>query len=227
MEDLQTLLGPSRLLNFAEVLVAFFVCFLLSSVITAVYRVTHHGLSYSRLFVQAMQLGSITSCMMIMVIGNNLARGLGILGALAIIRFRTPVRDPRDMVFLFVSLAIGIGCGARVFSVAAVGALFFSAVAWYLHKAPFSARSEFEGLLRLLLPPDSNSHEEIQKIFAKHLNSATLIAVREAAQGDLLEYSYQARLIDANSQHVLMEEIQALPDVEEPSLLMQRSTVEI
>jgi uncharacterized membrane protein YhiD involved in acid resistance len=227
MEDLQTLLGPNRLLNLSEVLVAFFAVFVLTSIITTVYRMTHHGLSYSRVFVQAMMLASITSSMMIMVIGNNLARGLGILGALAIIRFRTPVRDPRDMVFLFCCLAVGIGCGARVFAVATMGALFFSAVALYLHWAPFSAKSEFEGLLRFLLPPHSKSHKEVQAIFSNHLSSATLIAVREAAQGDLLEYSYQTRMLRADSQQMLMEAIQALPDVAEPSLLMQRSTVEI
>lgn len=227
MESLQTLLGPNRLLNFTEVLVAFSMVFVLTSIITTVYRVTHQGFSYSRIFVQAMLLGSITSCLMIMVIGNNLARGLGILGALAIIRFRTPVRDPRDMVFLFCSLAVGIGCGARVFAVATVGALFFSAIALYLHWAPFSARSEFEGLLRFLLPPDSESHEKLKRIFANHLRSATLIAIREAAQGDLLEYSYQAQLVRADSQQELMEEIRKLPDIEEPNLLMQRSSVEI
>jgi uncharacterized membrane protein YhiD involved in acid resistance len=227
MEDLQTLLGPNRLLNLSEVLVAFFTVFVLTSIITTVYRMTHHGLSYSRVFVQAMMLASITSSMMIMVIGNNLARGLGILGALAIIRFRTPVRDPRDMVFLFCCLAVGIGCGARVFAVATIGALFFSAVALYLHWAPFSAKSEFEGLLRFLLPPNSESHKKVQAIFSDHLSSATLIAVREAAQGDLLEYSYQTRMLRADSQQMLMQAIQSLPDVVEPSLLMQRSTVEI
>lgn len=227
MEDLQTLLGPNRLLNLSEVLVAFTMVFVLSSIITTVYRMTHHGLSYSRVFVQAMVLSSITSCMMIMVIGNNLARGLGILGALAIIRFRTPVRDPRDMVFLFCCLAVGIGCGARVFAVASMGALFFSAVALYLHWAPFSAKSEFEGLLRFLLPADSTSHEKLRAIFEEHLGSATLVAVREAAQGDLLEYSYQTRMLYADSQQSLMGAIHQLPDVKDPSLLMQRSTVEI
>ena len=227
MESLQHLLGPNRLLNLTEVLVAFSFVFVLSSILTAVYRMTHQGFSYSRVFVQAMMLGSITSCLMIMVIGNNLARGLGILGALAIIRFRTPVRDPRDMVFLFCCLAVGIGCGARVFAVASVGAIFFSITAIYLHWAPFSSRSEFEGLLRFLLPPDSKSHEKLKSIFETHLKSATLIAVREATQGDLLEYSYQARLVRANSQQHLMEEIRKLPDIEEPNLLMQRSSVEI
>lgn len=227
MESLQTLLGPNRLLNVTEVLVAFAVAFVLVSIITTVYRMTHQGFSYSRLFVHAMMLGSITACLMIMVIGNNLARGLGILGALAIIRFRTPVRDPRDMVFLFCCLAVGIGCGARVFAVATVGALFFCATALYLHWAPFSARSEFEGLLRFLLPPDSESHGRLRAIFDSHLKSATLVAVREASQGDLLEYSYQANLLHADSQQAFMEEIRSLPDIEEPSLLMQRSTVEI
>ncbi len=227
MENLQLLLGPNRLLNLTEVLVAFSFVFILSSVVTTVYRMTHHGFSYSRVFVQAMLLASITSCMMIMVIGNNLARGLGILGALAIIRFRTPVRDPRDMVFLFCCLAVGIGCGARVFAVATVGALFFCATALYLHWAPFSAKSEFEGLLRFLLPPDSKSHEKLKSIFENHLKSATLIAVREATQGDLLEYSYQTSLAHADSQHLLMDEIRKLPDIEEPNLLMQRSSVEI
>ena len=227
MEDLQVMLGPNQLLNLTEVLVAFFAAFVLSSIITTVYRWTHHGLSYSRVFVQAMVLASITSCMMIMVIGNNLARGLGILGALAIIRFRTPVRDPRDMVFLFCCLAVGIGCGARVFAVATAGALFFSASALYLHWAPFSSKSEFEGLLRFLLPPDSESHQKLQSIFSEHLSSATLVAVREASQGDLLEYSYQTRLLNPDSQKLLMSAILDLPDVEEPTLLMQRSTVEI
>ena len=227
MESLQSLLGPNRLLNLTEVLIAFCFVFVLSSIIALVYRITHQGFSYSRVFVQAMLLGAVTSCLMIMVIGNNLARGLGILGALAIIRFRTPVRDPRDMVFLFCCLAVGIGCGARVFAVASVGALFFSGVALYLHWAPFSARSEFEGLLRFLLPADSKSHDKLKSIFAAHLKSATLVAVREAAQGDLLEYSYQTQLVRANSQQYLMEEIRQLPDIEEPNLLMQRSTVEI
>ncbi len=227
MEDLQALLGPNRLLNFSEVIVAFSFAFVLSSIITTVYRLTHQGLSYSRIFMHAMLLGSITSCMMIMVIGNNLARGLGILGALAIIRFRTPVRDPRDMIFLFCCLAVGIGCGARVFEVATVGAIFFSGVALYLHWAPFSAKSEFEGLLRFLLPPDSESHDQLRRIFEAHLSSATLVAVREAAQGDLLEYSYQTRMLRSDSQQRLMDAIQQLPDVREPSILMQRSTVEI
>ena len=59
-------------------------------------------------FVHTMILGSMIVSMLIMAIGNNLARGLGILGTLAVIRFRTPIRDPRDMMFLFACLGIGI-----------------------------------------------------------------------------------------------------------------------
>lgn len=227
ISDLQALFGATRLMNLSEVLLALCATFLLSSMITTVYRWTHHGLAYSRTFLHAMILGSLTSSIMIMVIGNNLARGLGILGALAIIRFRTPVRDPRDMVFLFCSLATGIGCGARVFSVAVAGALFFCATAIYLHFAPFSSKAPYEGLLRFLLPTDSDSHPLLQKIFSKYTSAVTLVSVREAVQGGFLEYAYQTTLLDSDQQHAMMDDLLAIEDIEEPSILMQRSTVEL
>jgi len=227
ISDLQALFSSTRLMNISEVLLALCATFLLSSMLTTVYRWTHHGLAYSRTFMHAMVLGSITSSIMIMVIGNNLARGLGILGALAIIRFRTPVRDPRDMVFLFCSLATGIGCGARVFSVSVAGALFFCATALYLHWAPFSSKAPYEGLLRFLLPADSDAHPRLQEIFSKYTSAVTLVSVREAVQGGFLEYAYQTTLLHSDQQHAMMNDLSAIEDIEEPSILMQRSTVEL
>jgi len=227
ISDLQALFGSTRLMNLSEIVLALCATFLLASMLSTVYRWTHHGLAYSRTFLHAMVLGSLTSSIMIMVIGNNLARGLGILGALAIIRFRTPVRDPRDMVFLFCALATGIGCGARVFSVSVAGALFFCATALYLHWAPFSSKAPFEGLLRFMLPADSDAHHRLQEVFSKHTRAATLISVREAVQGGYLEYAYQTTLLDSDRHPAMMEDLLKIEGIEEPSILMQRSTVEL
>ena len=201
MESMQHLLGPTRLLNVTEVLVAFSFVFVLSTIISTVYRMTHHGFSYSRVFVQAMLLASITSCLMIMVIGNNLARGLGILGALAIIRFRTPVRDPtRHGVFVLLPRRRHWLWSAGVLPSPRLVRCFSAPRRSTCTGRRFPRRASFEGLLRFLLPPDSKSHEQLQAIFERHLKSATLIAVREAAQGDMLEYSLSsAELLHANS----------------------------
>jgi hypothetical protein len=123
MEDMMMIFGPMQVLDWKQILCAMLVSFLLCSMLTAVYRWTFQGLSYSRGFMHTLILGGIIVCMLIMAIGNNLARGLGILGTLAIIRFRTPVRDPRDMIFLFACLGMGIACGAGVYAVAVIGTL--------------------------------------------------------------------------------------------------------
>lgn len=218
---------PARAIGLPHVICCILVSFILSVALSTVYRWTYQGLSYSRAFVHTQVLGSVAACIMIMAIGNNLARGLGILGTLAIIRFRTPVRDPRDIIFLFASFAIGIASGAAVFSVAIAGTFMFCLVALYLHWSPFASRREYEGLLRFLLPPPSPSAEKLKDIFARFCSSSVLVAMREAVQGETIEYAYQVRLQDPSFQTDLLDALRKLPDIEEVSLLMQRSTVEI
>ena len=227
MDEFLQVFGPARILGLEQIVLSALVAFILSSTIAAVYRWTYYGLSYSRSFVHTQILGSLVTCILIMAIGNNLARGLGILGTLAIIRFRTPIRDPRDIIYLFACLAIGIATGAAVFSVALVGTVMFCAASLYLHWSPFASRREYEGLLRFMLPPQSESEKKVEEIFKRYCSSSTMIAMREAVQGDVLEYSYQVRLLDPSYQPDLIDALLQLEDASEVSLIMQRSTVEI
>ena len=164
---------------------------------------------------------------MIIAIGNNLARGLGILGALALIRFRTPIRDPRDIIFLFASLATGIAAGAQVLDVAVIGPLFFCAAVLFLHHSPFASRRNFEGLLRFILPKDSSVDELVREVFGRHASSVNLVAMREAVQGEAVEQSYHVRLFDPAGKTDLVADLEAIEEVEDVSMVMQRSTVEI
>ncbi len=227
MDEFFEVFGPARILGGEQILIGILLSFILSLAIAKVYRWTYHGLSYSRSFVHTLVLGAVAACVMIMAIGNNLARGLGILGTLAIVRFRTPIRDPRDIIFLFAAFAIGIASGAAVFSVAIYGTLAFCAVALYLHWSPFASRRAYEGLLRFMLPAQSATQAQLPEVFRLYCESADLVAMREAVQGDTIEYSYQVRLHDPSYQADLLDALNRLPDISEVSLLMQRSTVEI
>lgn len=227
MDEFVTVFGPARILSLQQILTAVLFAFVLCSVFAAVYRWTFQGLSYSRSFVHTMILGGMIVCVLIMAIGNNLARGLGILGTLAIIRFRTPIRDPRDMMFLFASMGTGIACGAHVFGVAIIGTISISAAALLLHISPFASRREYEGLLRFLLPAETTAEDEVRDVLRHCCSSYSLIAMREAAQGDLLEYSYHVRLVDPSYQSDLIDKLHAIDDVSDASLLMQRTTVEM
>ncbi len=227
MDDFLTVFGTARILGVEQILCNILLSFVLSSVLATVYRWTFTGLSYSRSYVHTLVLGGMVVATLIMAIGNNLARGLGILGTLAIIRFRTPIRDPRDMVFLFASFGVAIACGAATYGVAIIGTVMFSLAALLLNWSPFASRREYEGLLRFMIPMASPAEPQVQAVLQECCSAFYLIAMREAVQGDMLEYSYQVRLIDPSYQADLVEKLHAIDEVSDANLLMQRTTVEL
>lgn len=218
----QEVLGPHLIAG------AMILSFLLSMVFAMVYQHTFRGFTYSRSYIHTMVLGSMVTCMLIMAVGNNLARGMGILGTLAIIRFRTPVRDPRDAMFLFACLGVGIACGAGMPVVAALGTLIINAVALALHWIPFASRREYEGLLRFITQTnDSKAEQAFKEILVRYCSSSYLLGMRDAVQGDCVEYSYQIRLIDPAYQRDLIEAFKKAGLFEDVALMMQRTTIEL
>ena len=93
--------------SFKVALFSILLSFVLSSVIALTYQLTSKGSAFSRNFFQAMVLSSVVTCMVIMAVGNNLAAGFGIIGAIAIIRFRMRIDNPRNIIFIFAALSVG------------------------------------------------------------------------------------------------------------------------
>lgn len=88
------------------------------------YRLSHAGSIYSRKFnVSLAALTMITTTVMI-VIGNNIALSLGMVGALSIVRFRTAIKDSRDTIYIFWAIVVGICCGSGDYMVAGIGSAF-------------------------------------------------------------------------------------------------------
>lgn len=227
MDQFMTVFGSAQILTVEQILCSMLLAFVVCSVLAKIYCWTFNGLSYSRSFVHTIIVGGMVVSMLIMAIGNNLARGLGILGTLAIVRFRTPIRDTRDMIFLFASLGLGIACGANVYNVAIVGTLTISGAFLLLHGSPFASRREYEGMLRFALPAKSSSEEDVRDVLRQFCSSCSMIGMREAAQGDLIEYSYHVRLLDPSYQSDLIETLHGVAGLADATLLMQRATVEL
>jgi len=103
----------SNSVTFYTALLSCLAAFALAMVIAKVYERTCSGLSSSRSLTHAMALGSVVTAVLMLAIGDNLARGIGIVGSLAIIRFRTNLRDPRELVFVFAALGTGVAAGVQ------------------------------------------------------------------------------------------------------------------
>ena len=101
--------------------------------ISSVYKITHRGLSYSQSFMLTIVFVTIIVAMVIMVIGNNLARAFALVGALSIIRFRTVVKDTKDTAYIFLALAAGLAAGTSNYFLAFIGSAFIIMVAYVLH----------------------------------------------------------------------------------------------
>ncbi len=226
--DLLSVAGSSQSLSLQHVISALLLSFVLCSVIAKLYQLTFQSLSYSRAFVHTLILGGMITCMVMMSMGDSLARGVGVLGALSLIRFRTVVRDPRDMMFLFAALGLGIACGAGMFAVAVTGCLLLGSVIVLLHWAPFATRRRYEAMLRFLIRAEGDeSRVAVNAVLAECCSAYTLMAMREAVQGDYLEYSYQVRLIDPSYQVDIIKKLEAIESIAEVNLVMQRTTVEL
>ncbi|MBM4394416.1 MAG: DUF4956 domain-containing protein [Deltaproteobacteria bacterium] len=228
MEELfRFMLAPDPVLPWQTIVVSVLLSFALCVSIAWVYVRTHRGLSYSRSFVQALVLGGMVAAILMLAVGNNLARGIGILGTLAIIRFRSSMKDPRDMVFIFASLAIGIAMGVRAFATGIVGTLAFSGAAWVLSWSAFGSRRQFDGLVRFQLPADGSGDGPVRDVMQRHCRNWVLVALREVSQGDDAEHNYHVKLTNPDLHVPFVRELEAVPGIRGVSFFLQDATEEV
>ena len=152
--------------------------FLLSSLLAFTYENTTRGVSRPGNFLQAMVLISMVSAMVMQAIGDSLARGLGMLGALAIIRFRTTLRDPRNMVFMFAAIASGIACGVFGFVIAIIGTIGFCLVAFILRFTPFSRTTNMVGSLKFEFAVATDQKTKVDAVLKKDCRRYAMLRYR-------------------------------------------------
>ncbi len=113
----------------------------LSTVMAFTYRMTFGDDHFSKSLFQGMILSSLVTSMIMMAVGSNLAVGFGIVGAVAIIRFRTNIQSPRNIVFMFAALSIGIATGVYGYAVALAGTSIFCITAVLLYFSNYRVKS--------------------------------------------------------------------------------------
>ncbi|MBL8209855.1 MAG: DUF4956 domain-containing protein [Bryobacterales bacterium] len=207
---------------------AMLMAFVCSHALALVYVWSHRGLSYSQSFVQALVMASVAAALMMLVIGNNVVWGIGVMGALALVRFRTNLRDSRDMMFVFVSLVVGLACGTSAFTLAIAGTAAFSLVALYLGRMAFGFRNYFDALVRFTLPSgDAATPAGAAECLRKHCSRVALTMVQQVAQGDATEHVYQVRFRREDSRQGLVRDLEQLHGLSNLSLLLEDTRVDL
>lgn len=155
-------------------------------------------------FIQSLILSAMVASTVVQAIGDSVAIGLGVLGALAIIRFRTNFRNPRNLIFLFAALACGIASGVYGYTIAIVGTLGFCIVAVALDFSGFGVAFKPETVLRVVYSEEVTA-AQVAGVLSEYCDDFNLNEFREGATatqlaGDvdpnsIIRLSYQYRMV--------------------------------
>ncbi len=199
--------------SFEMVLFTFLLAFICSSLIAFVYWLTSPSTMRTGNYIQSLILSSLIATMILQSIGDNVASGLGILGALTIINFRTSFRDPRDIIFMFAALGTGIACGSYVFMIALVGTTIFCFVGVCLKFTPFHMGSHviWELRVRIDKPERVKAMDDVLNKFCRRI---TLMDMRtesgRGADDQTHEREYHILLYNENSHLELVEALESI-----------------
>ena len=221
--------GPSAGVFTPEnVLLSLLLAFVLGQVLAWVYYFTHSGLSYSKTFVQSLVLITVVVAIIMAVIGNNIITAFGLMGALAIIRFRNVVKDTRDIVFVFCALVVGMAAGSQRYSIAIVGTIILSLITVYLYLTGFGTHVPHNGFLRFTLSGHMGRDHPVPAILKRFCGSFVLISVQDSSYGgSAVEYAYQLMIKNAARNEQMLSELEKIEGIEHISLTMQEALLEV
>lgn len=123
-----------RTVSYYDVVVGLLISFAIGMFIYAIYRKTFRGVVYSYNYNVSFVLMTMITTLVIMTISTNIVLSLGMVGALSIVRFRTAVKDPLDIVYMFWAISSGIATGAKIYPLAIGGSIIIGLVIIWLSK---------------------------------------------------------------------------------------------
>jgi hypothetical protein len=213
--------APGAELGLDDFLLRLLIAWLAGQAIGWFYSWSHGAMSYSQAFAQSTALLSMVVCLIMSVVGDSLARAFGLGAALAIVRFRTPVKDARDAMFLFLAVAAGMASGVGMTGVSLAGTAIIGAASMFLQWSAFGSRFGEDGVLRLHYLGDEVGRDAIAAVLRRHCSSFQLAAARVSRPGAPEELVYDVNLKELAGGDSLVRELVATAGVSGVSLLPQ------
>lgn len=197
--------------------------FALGLVVVWLWRRTHRGLSYSQSFAMTIVLLAPLAATVMMIVQNNLIGAFALLGAFSLIRFRTIIKETRDVAFLFFSLTVGVASGTNNYAVGLIATIAISAIVLWLYRMNFGA-SERTGFVLTLETSDVFKSADVQSLFDKYLKYSELLHTKKSAGEH--EYAYSLHFKKPEDAAVFMEELQKISHISKSYLITGKELIE-
>jgi len=197
--------------------------FVLGLLVATVYRLTNRHRALSQSFLMTLVILAMVVALVMMVIGNSIARAFSLVGALSIIRFRTVVKDNRDIAFVFFGLAAGMAAGVGNYQIAIAGVGTIIVILLLLDFVQFGIIRRGIYLLRFQIIPTDTDESIFKDVFERMLRSYNRLTVKTVKMGQFMEHSYLVRLKRGVSDERFIDELSAIEGMERVILLSEES----
>lgn len=191
----------------AEILVS---SIIIGFVISLVYLLTHKKEGYSQACCVALILLSPIVGMVILLIGNNVARAFSLAGAFALIRFRSAPGDPKDIAFVFLSVVMGLACGMGYWFYAAVATVVICLVIIVLYLTNYAGKKAEAYTLNITVPETLNYVGAFDETLEKYCTSQKLVKVKSVDFGALFELSFTVHMKDPKQMREMLDDLRAM-----------------
>ena len=179
-----------------DVVLALGMSFVLGLFIFIIYKKTYSGVMYSDAFGVSLIAMSMVTSLVIIAVTSNVVLSLGMVGALSIVRFRTAVKEPMDIAFLFWAIAVGIVLGAGLIPLAVIGSVIIGIIILV-----FSTRKSSDVPYILVVNCENKDVEEdVLKLVQENVKKSILKSKNVSKEN--IELTYEIRLKEDNSEFV-------------------------
>ncbi|SEL00776.1 DUF4956 domain-containing protein [Ruminococcus albus] len=179
-----------------DMAIALVLAFGLGMFIFMVYKKTYNGVMYSSSFGTTLVALTMISTVVILAVTSNVVLSLGMVGALSIVRFRTAIKEPLDIAFLFWSIAVGIVLAAGMIPLAVVGSVLIGVILLI-----FVNRKSHKNPYIVVIRCDNHDAEKNAKAFLDSKTERCVIKSKTAQKG-LVELNTEIRLKDDNTDFI-------------------------
>ena len=157
---------------------------------------THKNEQYSSSFSISLIMLPAIIAMIILLVGNNVARAFSLAGAFSLIRFRSAPADSKDISYVFFTLGVGLSCGMGYIGYAVLFAVILCTIMIILTKVHFGARKNNAMRLKIVVPEDMQYQGAFDDILKEYVDEYKLCRVKTTQFGSLFELSYDVIVKD-------------------------------
>lgn len=194
-------------LTLGAVLTALGCALVLGLFISLVYMRTHKGEGIASSFAITLIMLPAIIAIIILLVGNNVARAFSLAGAFGLIRFRSAPGDPKDIAYVFFTLGVGLACGMGYLGYAALFTVLLSAVMLVLHILNYAKPKSTRMQLKVIVPEDQNFQGLFDDILNRYTTGYKLKRIKTSDFGTMFEIAYDIELLDRADQKNFFDEL--------------------